>query len=212
MRMKHTRVTGAVLAMVATTFFAGARAARGQANTIQMTNVFANVEKTVDSKKAKAGDPFTAKTTSGTTLNDGTNVPIGSVLEGHVDAATPSDHKSDGSLVVTIDKVQIKDGKEIAVKAVILSVASFEAQMGADNGPAKDRAFDTSPRDSARVNGSDPQSSSSGPHPVKGLTVAGTVKDPNSGTFTQAKGNVHLSNENRLEVTMAVIPPGTNLQ
>jgi hypothetical protein len=211
MMTKYKAVPGAMLAVLTATFFASAPHSYGQ-GTIQMANVTANVDKTIDSKKAKAGDAFSAKTTSGTTLNDGTNIPAGSELVGQVVSAVPSEHKSDGSLVVTIDKVQIKGGKEIAVKAVIASVESFEAAFGG-SGQTQDRAFDANARDSARMNGaSDAQNAPTGPHPVAGLTVTGAVTDPTSGTFTQAKGNVHLSNENQLQVSIAVVPAGVKIQ
>lgn len=209
---KHKATPGVLLAVFAAIFGAQAQRANGQ-DTIQMATVVANVDKTVDAKKAKTGDTFTAKVVTGTTLNDGTVVPAGSVLEGHVDSVTPSEHKSDSNMVVTIDKLQIKGGKEVPVKATIVNVASFETSMGGGSGQQQDRAFDTSARDSGRMNGaSDSQSGPSGPHPVPGLTLASSIKDANSGTLTQAKGNVHLSNENQIQVSLAVVPPGVNVQ
>jgi len=210
---KYKALPGVVLAVAATAFFASARISYAQSGTIQMTTVIANIDKTIDAKKAKPGETFTAKTVAGTTLNDGTVVPIGSVLEGHVDSVTPSEHKSDSKMVLTIDKLQVKDGKEIPVKAMIMSVATFEAEMGGGGGQPQDRAFDTSARDSARMNGvSNAEGGPSGPHPVPGLTLTSAVTDPNSGTLTQAKGNVHLSNENQIQVSVAVIPPGVKIQ
>jgi hypothetical protein len=78
----------------------GAQSASG---TIQITCVLAAVEKTIDTTKAKPSDLFRAKTIQGTELNDGTTVPTGSVLEGHVVSATPFDHQHDGMPVLTID-------------------------------------------------------------------------------------------------------------
>lgn len=217
MIQKHVAIPGALLATFAAALMTSAMQGHAQSGsgTIQMTNVVANVDKTVDSKKAKAGDAFTAKTTEETTLNDGTAVPIGSVLEGHVDSATPSEHKSDGALVLTIDKLQIKGGKEIPVKATIMQVGSFERAIGnGSNGQPQDRAFDRSARDTARMSGATAGSGQdrSGPHDVPGLKLTSTVDGANSGTLTQEKGNVHLSNENRIQASVAVIPPGSNIK
>jgi hypothetical protein len=212
---KGGAVPGALLAAFAGTLFTSALAVHAQSTsgTIQMVNFVAGVDRGVDSKKAEPGDVFTAKTVEGTTLNDGTTVPAGSVLEGHVDSATASEHKSDGKLVLTIDRLQVKGGKEIPVKATITQVASFEHAIGAGNGQPQDRAFDTSARDSARMNGADnAQSAPSGPHDVPGLKLTSSVDDPNSGTLTQAKGNVHLSNENQIQVSVVVIPAGANVR
>jgi len=51
------------------------------AHVIQMVNLIANVDKTIDTKKAKAGDAFSAKVATASKLNDGTDVPVGSVLK-----------------------------------------------------------------------------------------------------------------------------------
>lgn len=217
MIQKHVAIPGALLATFAAALMTSAMQGHAQSGsgTIQMTNVVANVDKTVDSKKAKAGDAFTAKTTEETTLNDGTAVPVGSVLEGHVDSATVSEHKSDGALVLTIDKLQIKGGKEIPVKATIMQVGSFERAIGnGSNGQPQDRAFDRSARDTARMSGATAGSGQdqSGPHDVPGLKLTSTVDGANSGTLTQEKGNVHLSNENRIQASVAVIPPGSNIK
>lgn len=213
---KHRLVPGALLGVLAGIFIAqvGTVNARGEGQqTIQMTTVAANVDRTIDAKKAKAGDPFSAKTVTGTTLNDGTNVPAGSVLEGHIDSVTPSHHKSDSSMVITIDKVKLKDGKEIPVKATIASVATFERAFGGGSDHSEDRAFDTSAKDTARMNGvSNDQNAPSGPHSVPGLTLTSSVNDSNSGTLTQAKENVHLSNENQIQVSLAVVPAGVKVR
>lgn len=215
MRKALKVVSGAVLAPVAMLVFAQSQAAYGQidvVHNIQMQTLVANVEKGVDVKKAKPGDEFTAKVLTGTTLNDGTVVPAGSVLEGHVDSATPSQHHGDSTLVLTIDKLQLKGGNEIAIKTMIISVASFEKELGG-GGQVQDRAFDTSTKDMGRMNGaSDAQQDSSGPHPVSGLTLTSAATDPNSGTLTQKKGNVHLSNEDQIQVAVAVVPKGDKVQ
>lgn len=176
---------------------------------VQMTTVVANVEKTIDAKKAKPGQAFAAKTVVGTTLNDGTVVPVGSVLEGHVDSATKSEHHSDSTLVLTIDKLKLKDGKEIPVKATILQVSTFEKEFGNGNGQPHTGPFENSKRDSAMMNSSlAGQGGSSGPHPVPGLSVTSSVNDPNSGTLTQKRDNVHLSNENQMQISVGVMPKG----
>lgn len=179
---------------------------------IQMSTVVANVQKTVDAKKAKPGEAFTVKIVTGTTLNDGTVVPIGSILEGHVDSATKSEHHSDSTLVLTIDKLKLKDGKEIQVKATIVQVASFEKELGNDSGQPHTGPFENNKKDSAMMNSSlAGHGASSGPHPVPGLTLTSSVNDPTSGTLTQKRDNVRLSNENQIQVSVAVVPKGMKL-
>lgn len=180
---------------------------------IQMVTVVANVQKGVDAKKAKPGEVFTAKIVTGTTLNDGTVVPAGSILEGEVDSATPSKHHSDSTLVLTIDKLKLKNGKEIPVKAMILQVATFEHEFGGGSGQPHTGPFEGSKTDSAMMDSAlSSQGGSSGPHPVPGLTLTSAVNDPNSGTLTQKRDNVRLSNENQLQVSVAVIPKGMKME
>jgi hypothetical protein len=218
--MKRNKVvTGAILAIIATALIAFTQPVQGQEakpEIIQMANLLANFEKTIDAKKAKAGDAFTAKTVTPATLNDGTAVPVGSVLEGHIDSATPSEHHSDSTMVLTIDKLHLKDGKDIKVKAILVSIASLEPAFGGD-GKADDQHFDRPAGAAPSMPGSASENTSStgsqiGPHAVPGLTVTSSVKDSYSGTLTQKRGNVHLTNENQIQVSMAVVPSGITLQ
>lgn len=184
-------------------------AATPQSHTITMVNLLADVDKTIDAKKAKAGDPITAKTTAATELNDGTKVPSGSILEGHIDSVTPSEKKSDSTMVVTFNKLQIKGGSELAVKATITSIASTAP---ADNGSSYDPSnYRAGTQGDNKANG-EQGGAPTGPHPIQGLTLTSSPKDANSGTLTQAKKNVHLSSTVQLVVAVAAIPPGAILQ
>jgi hypothetical protein len=175
---------------------------------ITMTNVLANLDKAVDAKKSKADDPITAKTTAATQLNDGTRVPVGSILEGRIDSVTPSEKKSDSTMVVTFNKLQIKDGKELPVKATLIAITTTASD---DNDkPYDPSSYRAGSQGDNKANGSN--SPSTGPHPIAGLTVTGSPKDAASGTLTQAKKNVRLSSGVQLVVSVAAIPPGAILQ
>jgi hypothetical protein len=220
MNKRNKLMSGLLLLVVAGVIFALAlptQAQEAKAHIIQMANVNANIEKGVDAKKAKPGDSITAKTVTPGTLNDGTGIPPGSILEGHVDSATKSEHHGDSTLVVTIDKLHIKGGKVIPVKAIVVKVSSLAPVFGGA-GAADEQHFDRPARSaqSSVPNGDhggvSENGSSKGPHPVEGLTVTSSVKDSNSGTFTQKRDNVRLTNENQIEVSMAVVPAGITLQ
>jgi hypothetical protein len=221
MNRRTKLVPEVMMAVVVTVLFALAlplpiHAQEAKPPVIQMANLLANIQKGVDAKKAKPGDVFTAKTVTPATLNDGTAIPPGSILEGHVDSATKSEHHSDSTLVVTIDKLRLKDGKVVPVKVVIVKVSSLLPVFGG-GGKADDQHFDRPsgsapsmmPGDHSEVSNT---GSSNGPHPVEGLTVTSAVTESNSGTFTQKKNSVRLTDENQLEVSLAVVPAGTILQ
>lgn len=182
---------------------------------IHMVGILADLQKTIDAKKAKPGDTFTAKTIYAATLNDGTVVPKGSLFEGHVVSATPSEHHGDSTLVVAIDKLRLKKGKEISVKAVIMNASSLLSTC-----PGCGFTQDSDLK-SQRIQGGVAQvpdgeeSEVAQKHrgnAIKGLTVTSSVTGPDSGTFTQKKKNVHLDNEVQLGIGVAVIPKGVILE
>ena len=211
MLKQKTAAAAVVLALAsclgAQTSTASQSAPAEQPPVITMVNLVANVDKSIDTKKAKTGDPFTAKVTTAGKLHDGTNVPTGSLLEGHIDSVTPSENKGDSILTVTIDKLAIKNGNEIPVKATITHVASLAPVT-------EDKAYsDPSSYTRQNIAGSRPASlqdpnAPPSPHSIPGLTLASSPHDAASGTFTQAKGNLHLANTVQLQVSVGIVPPG----
>lgn len=217
--MKHTMFVPLLLAgALSTVLLPPASVAHGQngnAGPIHMVGILADMQKTVDAKKAKPGEMFTAKTIYAATLNDGTVVPKGSLFEGHVVSATPSEHHSDSTLVVTIDKLKLKDGKEIPVKAVVMNVSSL---LSACSGCGFTQDSDLK---SQRIQGGPAQlpdgeesqvSKQRRGNSIQGLTVTSSVTGSDSGTFTQKKKNVHLDNEDELGLGVAVVPKGVILE
>jgi len=93
------------------------------------------LEKTVDAKKAKPGDPVLAKTMD--ELKSGTEViaPKGAKVIGHVVAATPHEKDSASRLEIAFDKFDLGDGSEIPMKASIqaLEKPTYYAPMSSDN-------------------------------------------------------------------------------
>lgn len=81
------------------------------------------VGKTMDSSKLKEGDAVEVETTGSFKLPDGTLVPKGSKLTGHVTAAKArSKGDPESQLTVTFDKLDIVNGKQLAVKGVVQAV------------------------------------------------------------------------------------------
>jgi hypothetical protein len=110
-----------------------------QQKTIQMVQAQAQLDKTIDAKKAKQGDPVTAKLVADVQIPDGQPLPKNTVLEGHVDQVTASEHKSDSTVVVTFDKAKLKDGQEVPIKATILAMAApalMTPEAGGGGAPA----------------------------------------------------------------------------
>jgi hypothetical protein len=182
------------------------------AHVVQMVNLVANVDKTIDTKKAKAGDPFTAKVTTAGKLDDGSDIPVGSVLEGHVDSVTPSENKGDSVLTVTIDKLAIKGGKEIPIKATITHVASTAQDSGDDKAYSDPSSYRVASIPSTKPASMQDPNAPKGPHSIPDLTLKSSPHDATSGTFTYAKKNLRLGNMVQLQVSVASAPPGVKIQ
>ena len=81
------------------------------------------VVKTLDSSKLKDGDSVEVETAGGFKLADGTLVPKGSKLTGHVTSAKArSKGDPESQLMVTFDKLNIANGKELSIKGVVQAV------------------------------------------------------------------------------------------
>jgi hypothetical protein len=82
------------------------------------------VVKTLDSSKLKSGDTVEVETAGSFKLPDGTLVPKGSKLTGHVTLAKArAKGDSDSQLAVTFDKLDIVNGKELTIKGTVQAVA-----------------------------------------------------------------------------------------
>jgi hypothetical protein len=68
----------------------------------------------------KQGDAVIARPEVGIHVADGLDLETSSLLLGRVDAVQPSTDKSDSAIAVTFDKVRLKGGREVLIKATIL--------------------------------------------------------------------------------------------
>ena len=85
--------------------------------------LFAKVDKTLDSSKLKDGDAVEVEMASGIKLPDGTVVPKGSKLMGHVVVAKARSKGDPGSqLNVVFDKLNVANGKQLSVKGTVQAV------------------------------------------------------------------------------------------
>jgi hypothetical protein len=85
-----------------------------------IVGVRTRLEKSLDANKVKVGDAVVAKPEAKIHLADGMDLATNSLMVGHVDTVQPSVAKGNSAISVTFDKVQLKSGKEIPIKATIL--------------------------------------------------------------------------------------------
>jgi len=86
------------------------------------TVIRAELEKTIDAKKAKVGDPVLAKTTDDLKSNPPGLTNKGCKIVGHVAEVTPHEGDSASTLGIAFDKVILKDGYEMALPAAIQAI------------------------------------------------------------------------------------------
>lgn len=80
--------------------------------------------KGLDSKKVKQGDEVIAQTSMDMKAPDGSSIPHGSKVVGHVtQASARSNGNPDSTLGISFEKIAVKGGKELPLKAVIQAIA-----------------------------------------------------------------------------------------
>ncbi|HZZ41219.1 MAG TPA: hypothetical protein VFE06_18920 [Acidobacteriaceae bacterium] len=211
-------------------------------HTIQMVQTLASLDHTLDAKKAKQGEPVTAKLQRDVNIPQQPDLPKNTVLEGRVIQVQPSEHKGDSTVVVTFDKAKLKRGQEVPIKATVLAIAqpAYMQQQptgeapgggampassgggtpsgtpqggGATGGGAA--ASSAPPPQAAPMPAPEQTSSSQQQSPrngVPGVTLQSDIHQQNSATFTSKGKNVHIPDGTELDVALAVIPAGVRIQ
>ncbi len=91
----------------------------------------ATLAKSVDSKKAKAGDVIEAKTSVTLSGASGTQIPAGAKIVGHItDAKAKSKGDPQSTLTFAFDKIVLKDGKEVPFRAVAQAIGPELSMSG----------------------------------------------------------------------------------
>lgn len=78
----------------------------------------------LNTKNAKAGEPVKAKLTSEVRLADGTTLARNTVLTGKIDNVTTLKPSDVAKLTLTFDRAEIKGGKTIPVKIMIVRLST----------------------------------------------------------------------------------------
>jgi hypothetical protein len=91
--------------------------------TAPMSPVNGELVSKLDSKTAKNGDSVVVQTKTSVKTPDGTVIPKGSKLVGHVIAAQPSQPGQNSQLALQFDRVELKGGKTMPVHSQIQSIS-----------------------------------------------------------------------------------------
>lgn len=89
----------------------------------EATQVSVELSKGVDSRSSKSGQEVTGKIVAEARMADGTTLPKGSKLIGHVTEVQPSTRENpNGQIAVLFDHVLARDGRQIPVHALLLGI------------------------------------------------------------------------------------------
>ena len=102
---------------------AGTTNSSATAKTEQMTSVSGELQGKLDTKTAKVGDQVVLKTTAKVRTADGTVIPKGTRLIGHVTAAQAHDSAhAESQLGIAFDRAELKSGQSMAIHSSIQSI------------------------------------------------------------------------------------------
>jgi hypothetical protein len=85
-----------------------------------MIGVRTRLEKSLDAKKLKEGDPVIARPEVKVHIADGLDLEPNSLLIGRIDKVEPSVNGGNSAIAITFYKARLKGAKEIGIKATIL--------------------------------------------------------------------------------------------
>lgn len=111
---------------------AAALAPNPVATNVELKPVKAELVNRLDSKKARVGDSVVVKTDEKVTAADGTEIPKGSKLVGHVALVHPHSKDAQNSqLALLFDQAQLKNGQSVPIKSTIEAVSPAEGLANA---------------------------------------------------------------------------------
>jgi hypothetical protein len=166
---------------------------------VEMSPVSGELMSKLDSKTAKAGDSVVIQTKSSAKTAEGTEIPKGAKLVGHVMVVHPSAAGENSQLALQFDHLELKGGQSVPVHSQIQSIApsgSAASASGSSN-PGASGANGSSTASGA------PQAASGDPR----TTPAGN-SGPAPGTIVAKTGNIDIRATSIPGVVVASNAPG----
>lgn len=173
----------------------------------QLRPVTGELEKKLDTKDAKAGDPVVVKTTENATISNGLVIPKGSRIMGHVTTVQPhSDTNKNSQVTLQFDQAELKGGQTVPIASVLENVAPAEinvhptdtlnsqpsAPMSASGGTAGVPSATTAGSATAGASASAPTTASGTPSVSPGTENQAASAAPKAGTIVARQGNVAI--------------------
>jgi hypothetical protein len=165
----------------------------------------------LDSKTAKTGDDVVVQTESSVKTADGTEIPKGSKVVGHVVAVHPSAGQN-SQVVLQFDRAELKDGKSMPIHSEIASVApAIEDASSASSTEAVPSGGASAPAGMPGAAGN-PGASNPGYATPNAAATPGAASaagnGPAAGTIVSRNGNIAIRTTSIPGVLLANNAPG----
>jgi hypothetical protein len=153
----------------------------------------------LDSKTAKTGDSVVIQTNAPVKTADGTEIPKGSKLVGHVLGVQPSTDGQNSQMALQFDHVELQGGQSVPVQSQIQSISPSGGAVNAGSSASAIPQGTTDPRATPGSRSSIPGSAPSE------ATGSG---EPAAGTVVSRSGNIAISTTSVPGVLVANNAPG----
>lgn len=182
----------------------------------QMSPVTGELVDKLDSKTAKNGDTVVIKTKSAVTTTDGTQIPKGTKLIGHIVGVKPtSPANANSQVALQFDRAELKGGQSVPIHSEIQSLAPSDSEVSGNSGApptsSSAPAAGSAPGASGSMNGSSPAASPAATQPQmssNGSPAETTNAGPAAGTVVARTGNIAIRTTSIPGVLLAVNEPG----
>ena len=182
-------------------------AANSAASAVEMSPINGELVSKLDSKTAKAGDSVVVQTKLSAKTADGTEIPKGSKLVGHVVGAQPGGAGENSQVSLLFDHIELKGGQSMPVQSRIQSIAPVGGAASASGSAAMSGPPAGSPS-SPSANGSN--GTSGAPQGTGGYagTAPQASSGPAAGTVVAKTGQIAISTTSIPGVLLANNAPG----
>jgi hypothetical protein len=173
------------------------------AASIELSPIKGELVTRLDSKSIKTGDSVVVQTKASAKTADGTEIPKGSKLVGHVLAAQPSAAGQNSQVALVFDHLELKGGQSVPIHSQIQSIAP-EGDAASASAPA---AMNGSPAPAAGGTNSG-MGARGAATPATSAAAPATSTGPAAGTIVAKTGQIAISTTSIPGVLLANNAPG----
>jgi hypothetical protein len=194
--------------------------ASAETQPVELRSVNGELRSKLDTKTAKTGDNVVIETSSTVKTADGTEIPKGSRLTGHVVAVKASENGATSQVALDIDHAEIKGRESLPIHSEIQSIGSETDKSGSDAMPRSAQAPAASagaPNSGSAAGmptgaaaGASPNASTNTPGYAPGYTPGTTAANggPAAGTIVARNGRIAIRATSVPGVLLANNAPG----